>query len=456
MTSSGVRRVIWVVGDQGISGLTNVAATVIVARSVSNEAFGAYSVGFIVYILALGGSRGLVSQPLTVRFSSRNVPRDVVAGVAGAAGLIGFAVGFVAVAAGIVLGGEVGGVLCAVGLFMPALLLQDTWRFLFFTTGHPLRAVANDLAWGVLQVVVMGAVVTAGGGAVALAAAWAGSGAVAALVGVGQTRVVPCLRRAAPFVRSQADIGPWFAIEFVFHTGASQVTTLALGGMLGTAGVGALRGGQTLFGPFYLAMTGLMSAAVPEGARLRARAPARVLTLLRAMSLVLAVVAVVWGGTLLVVPDRWGAAFLGDTWQSARQLLLPLVVGALGYAVASGGVTGLRIRGAAREGLSVRVVVGVLTLVAGVGGGAVREVEGAAWGLALGSWATAIGTWWMLDRVLTRPAHMASTSARSRRRSGITPSSAPRRWRSATSSDRTNAHDGVGPPGTAPASRGPG
>ncbi len=454
MISAGVRRVLWVVGDQGISGLTNVTATVIVARSVSSEAFGAYSVGFIVYILALGASRGLVSQPLTVRFSSTEVTRDVVAGAAGAAGLIGVAVGVVAVMVGIVLGGEVGAVLGVVGLLMPALLLQDTWRFLFFTIGHPRRAVANDLTWCVLQVVLMGAVIMAGGGSVALAGAWAGSGAAAALVGVGQTGVRPRTRSAAPFLRSQADLGPWFAIEFVFHTGASQLTALALGGMFGTVGVGALRGGQTLFGPFYLAMTGLMSAAVPEGARLLTRSPSRVLTLLRMMSLVLVAVAGAWGGMLSIVPDHWGVALLGETWQSARQLLLPLAVGAVGYAVASGGVTGLRVRGAAREGLSVRVVVGLLTLAAGVGGGAVAEVDGAAWGLAVGSWATAFGTWWMLDRVVSRPAHMAPSMAGSRGHTGIRRSSASRQWRSATSSGRTSAHDGAGPQGRASASRG--
>jgi len=388
----------WVVGDQALSGLTNVAATVVVARSVSSQEFGAYSVGFVVYILALGVVRGLVSQPLAVRFSTAAVPRDQVAGAAGATLASGGAMGLVVVAVGILLRGDTGAVLVVVGALLPALLLQDMWRFLFFTSGEPHRAVAIDLFWAGMQVVLMGSVVVLDGGLAALTAAWAGAGTVAATLGIRQTRVRPDLRLAMPFLRAQADIGPWFATEFVFQTGSSQVTTLVLGALIGTVGIGAIRGGQTLFGPFYMTMTGLMSAAIPEGARVLSRTPRRVVPLLRSMSAALVVVALIWGMVVELMPDAWGRALLGDTWEGAHELVLPLVVGAVGHGVASGGVTGLRIVAAARESFRVRVVVGTATLVAGVAGGVVGDVQGAMWGLAAGSWATAVGTWWTFGR----------------------------------------------------------
>ena len=58
----GVRRTAWTVVDQAVSGTSNVVATLVVARSVPSEGFGAFSVAFIAYVLALGVERGLVGR----------------------------------------------------------------------------------------------------------------------------------------------------------------------------------------------------------------------------------------------------------------------------------------------------------------------------------------------------------------------------------------------------------
>jgi len=399
LRSAGARRIAWVIGDQALSGFSNVAATVVIARSVSSSAFGVFGVGFIVYVLALGLVRGLVSQPLAVRLSAQGAARSDIAGAAGAAVAVGAFVGAVVVVIGVALGDEIGAVLMVVGAFLPALLLQDTWRFVFITVAEPSRAVLVDLVWAALQLVMMGVVLAAGGGLVALVAAWAVAGGLAAGAGGLLTDVWPDVRRALPFLRSHLDLGPWFATEYAFNTGSSQITALVLGGVIGTAGIGAIRGGQTLFGPFHLAMTGLMSAAVSEGSRLLVRSPRRLLPLLRTMSLALIAVAAVWGVALLLTPDAWGRALLGDTWPGARSLVVPLVVGSGGLAAASGGLAGLRILGAAQEGLRVQVVAGTVTFVVGVAGGLARGVEGAVWGLAVGAWGVAAGAWWTLDKL---------------------------------------------------------
>ena len=413
MRPSPARRTAWVIGDQALSGVTNVAATIAVARSVSSQAFGAFSVGFIVYILALGVVRGLVSQPLAVRRSASGVSRDQMAGAAGAALVTGAAIGLPLAGIGIVIGGDVGLVIAVVGAFLPFLLLQDTWRFVFITTGRPGRAAAIDGAWAIAQVLFMGAVLLADGGLVALVVAWTASGAVAGGVGVVMERTLPSAHGAVDALRTHADLGPWFAAEFVFDTGSSQVTTLLLGGTIGAVGIGAIKGGQTLFGPYYLAMTGMMSAAVPEGVRLVARAPGRLVPVLRSMSGVLALIAVAWAAAVAAMPDAcWGRALLGDTWDGAERLVIPLGAAAAGHAIASGGVIGLRVAAAARESLALRVAVGVVTLVAGIAGGVAAGVQGAMWGLAVGSWATAAAAWWTFLRVT----HRAPRDQRAERR----------------------------------------
>src|SRR5262245_53463222 len=71
----------WGLADQALSSLTNFALGVLAARSLPAEAFGAFSVSFTGYLLASAIGRGLVSQPLTVRYS-RASPSEWRRGVA--------------------------------------------------------------------------------------------------------------------------------------------------------------------------------------------------------------------------------------------------------------------------------------------------------------------------------------------------------------------------------------
>ena len=64
-----VRRVGWGVGDQALSSLTNFFMGILVARTVSPDDFGAFSLAFGAYVLALVVSRGLTGEPLVVRHS---------------------------------------------------------------------------------------------------------------------------------------------------------------------------------------------------------------------------------------------------------------------------------------------------------------------------------------------------------------------------------------------------
>ncbi len=122
------------------------------------------------------------------------------------------------------------------------------------------------------------------------------------------------------------------------------------------------------------------------------------------MSAALGAIAVAWAACLLALPDDWGSALLGDTWQEAASLLVPVGVACVGYGLASGGDTGLRITAAAKESLRIRVSVGLLTVAVALAGGVVGGVRGAAWALAVGPAVTAVASWRSLLGVLGRPA----------------------------------------------------
>ena len=65
-----LRRTVWSLGDQAVSSLTNVALTIMVARSVSAAEFGTFSLLLAMYLVCVTVVRGLTSEPLLVRFSA--------------------------------------------------------------------------------------------------------------------------------------------------------------------------------------------------------------------------------------------------------------------------------------------------------------------------------------------------------------------------------------------------
>ncbi len=424
---AGVRRGAWVVIDQGVSSLTNFAATVLVARSVDPDEFGSFGAGFVVYLLVVGVARGLVAQPLTIRASAlddRCEQRAEAARAMGAALLVGGVSAIGVMACGWGVGGATGAVLVVMGLCMPGLVAQDTWRFVFFTLGTPQQAVANDLVWLVVQLALMGAaLLMSTTSVVLLAAAWSGSAVIAALYGMRQSALVPEVGQAVAYVTRHLELGGRLGMEFLFQNGSTLVTTLVLGLVVGTAGLGSLRGASTLFGPFYVLITGLQAAAVPEGSRLLARGSPQLMRLLRTMSAGLAGAAVFWGLVLMGLPDGWGAAALGETWPAARQLVPATMVIMVGHGLASGGLTGLRVAGDVRSSLRVRVLAGVVAFATGAAGGLVVGVEGGAWGLAVGPCLTAVAAWYLLSA-----SPRASAALRQCRAAGRHPRQSARRY----------------------------
>lgn len=392
--------------DQGVSSLTNLMASMLVARSVTEQLFGAFSFGILIYIIVVNLTRALVSQPLAIRVSARSHQVDEVAAAAGAALVWGAMAGVVVLAAGVAIDGAVGSVLVVVGLLLPALALQDTWRFALFTMGRPLAAVVNDLTWATGLVVLLVAVLSVTDSSVALiVAAWAGAGAVAALLGLWQTGVAPAVGQAQAYVRRHLALGWRFSAEVVVNNGSSHLTMLAVGLITGASGVAAIRGGVMLFGPFTVTVMGLASGGIAEGSRLLARAPHRVVPVLAAISGVLLGIALGWGAVLLMLPSDWGRAVLGDTWPAARQLVVPFTVGTASVAVASGALVGLRVLAAASATLRLGLVTSSAAVVAGVAGAILYGAAGGMYGLAVGGWVNAAGGWWLLMRLQRNDPH---------------------------------------------------
>ncbi|WP_030755929.1 membrane protein [Streptomyces griseus] len=406
-------RLSWGLADQAASSISNFAVGIYVARSLGLTAFGLFSLAWVTYGVVLNVSRGLATDPLVVRFSG--VPdaewRTAAARSSGTALGVGAALGAGSLAAGLALGGSLGAAFACLGAVLPGLLLQDAWRFAFFAAGDGRKAFVNDVVWAVALVPAL-VVAARVGGVPAFLLAWGGSAAVAAAYGCVQSGARPRPGGARAWLRDHRDLGSRYLVENVTNSGASQLRAYGLGAIVGVGAVGVVRGAELLLGPFLAVLMGLSLVTVAEAARVLRRAPHRLGTFCLLLGGGQAVAALLWGGALLLVPDAAGAFVLGDVWDGASGLVVPVTVGVAAAGLGTGAAAGLRALGAARRSLRSQLVASACYVAGGLGGAALAGTSGSAWGVAA---ATSAGSavWWLHLRSALREHHENSlTEAR--------------------------------------------
>ena len=404
MRSPAVRatagRLSWGLADQAVSSMTNFAVGIYVARSLGVTAFGIFSVAWVTYGVVLNIGRGLSTDPLVVRFSgvAHDSWRAAVAKSSGTALRVGLLAGLVCLLAGIVIGGTLGWSFIALGIILPALLLQDSWRFAFFAAGQGRKACANDAVWAAALIPAM-ILATRHGSVVAFVLAWGASGAVAAGYGCFQTGIRPRATGIGDWLRQQRDLAPRYLIENVSNSGAAQIRMYGLGALAGLADVGTVRGAELLLGPFLAVLMGLSLVTVAEAARVLRRSPHR----LRLFCLLLgggqAVAAMLWGiALLLLLSNRVGELLLGEVWHTASALILPATLSVMGVSFCTGAAAGLRALGVARRSLRSQVIASAMFVTGGLVGAFEGGALGSSWGVATSTWLGAV-VWWLHLRV---------------------------------------------------------
>jgi len=412
-------RTIWSLTDQALSSTTNFGITVLIARSFSATALGSFALAYAYYISLLQISRCFTSEPLIVRFS--NSRRDAWHGATLHAASTAIALGGLGTAGGLVIAGLTDGALqqcfLVVSVFLPLLLVQDLSRFGFFAAGRPQAAAANDAVWVALMAVLVLAAHAVGSPTLTwLVFAWAVSGGMAGVVAVLQIGALPQLGHVRGWIATHRDLGIRFAGEFLVYSAAVQATLYIVGAVAGVAAVGSIRAAQTLVGPVSLVFLGVSFGAVPEGVRIAAGSPSRLPRFVSRLSLSLAGVSLSWGVVLLSLPPGVGEAILGDTWPSARDLMVPIVIAVVAEGLNVGPWVGLRALAAAGRSLRGRTVIAAVTMLAGATGSATMGAWGAAAGFAVGSVvATGVWTW---QFVAANAAHGDSMSRMALRKLG--------------------------------------
>lgn len=404
LIAQATRRLGWGVADQAMSSISNFTVNFYIARTLGALDYGAFSLVYVTYGFALNASRGLATDPLLVRFSGvgRQIWKRAVTACTGTAIVVGLVTGACALAAGAVLGGPVGTAFVGLGLTMPGLMLQDSWRFSFFALGRGGHAFLNDAIWTIVLLPTLIVLHKSGHANVFwFVTAWGASAGVAALVGPAQARVRPRPMLAYDWVLRHKDLGFRYLAEGTTSSASSQLRNYGVGAILGLAAVGYVQASNTLMGPFMVIFYGMGLVTLPEAALMLRRSPRRLPLFCAAVSAGLTLLGMAWGLVLLVaLPRGLGHLILGSLWRPTYPLVLPSTFLVLGGCVSTGAGCGLHALGAAKRSLRAMIFSSALLVACGLLGAVVDGAAGTMWGTAFASWVGALLFWWQLRTAL--------------------------------------------------------
>lgn len=396
----------WGAIDQALSSLSNFGLNLCVAHYVGLRSLGEFSVAFAVYFITLSCSRALNTDALVVRFSHApsEIWRSAAGRATGGALASGLVVGVVCAAVGVAIAGSAGGAIAAVGLALPGLLLQDSWRYAFVASGRAREAARNDLVWAMALVPGLALYVATSRPTVAgFIAVWGAAGCAAALFGISQARLRPRPAAALAWWAEQRDLGLRYLGESLGLGVGLQLSVFGIGAVAGIEAVGTLRAGLILFSPFYLIVAGAQLVGVTEGVRALGESVAALRRVCARILLALTLLALLSSLIVVGVPASLGRSLMGANWESARSVIVPFTFSAVAAGATAAAVIGLRATAAARVSLRVSLITAPVVLVGGPLGGALGGTSGAIWGAAAATAVGAVATWVSLTLVLTRP-----------------------------------------------------
>lgn len=398
------RRLSWGVTDQAMCSLTNFLLSAYVARTLGAAEFGAFSLAYVTYGFAINASRGLSIEPLLIRFSGTDLPtwKRAAGECTGTALLVGLGTGTCALVAGALIGGTVGLAFVGLGLMLPGLLLQDSWRYAFFALGRGHLAFINDSIWAAIQIPLLVVMkVTGHANVFWFIIAWGAGGAVGAAVGAVQVHVLPRLAGATSWLVKHRDLGTRFLLENTGGNASDTVRSYGTSSILGLTAVGDIQASAVLMGPFKIIVFGLGMITIPEAAQILRRSPRKLPLFCAAVSIGMGVLASVWALVLMVaLPLGLGHLMLGQIWRAAYPLVVPTALAITAGCVATGASIGMHALSAARRSLRAVLITSVLVVVLALGGALARGVVGTLYGAAIASWLGVLVSWWHFRKAI--------------------------------------------------------
>ncbi len=375
----------WGLLDQVVASGSNFLFVVIAATSLKAHEFGAIAFAFEFYLLSIFVARGVAGDPLASRFAGRDHDglRSPVRGAAAASVLVGTGLGLLVAVGALFADSPLRNVLLVASISLPFLTLQDFVRTALIVQGRVRSTFLNDLFWAVVQVPAMVLVIVINPTAPGVIAAWAGTGGLAALIGLVQLRYGRPLPRSVPgWLKETKDIWPYYLADNLIYGLTSLLLMIVVSATAGLAAMAGFRVAMTVYAPLSLVGRGVIGVAVAMLAR-RRDDPSWVRSRALLISGVLTPLAIIWGLLTLLVPTDLGEVVFGPSWAEAEPLVFLASFVCAGGLFTTGVAAGLRALSAGRRMLTGRLVLSIAGSIAAAVGGVLGQEHGVFLALAI-------------------------------------------------------------------------
>lgn len=386
----------WTLVSTATSSVGSLLLAITVLRHGSAATFGYFGLAFSYYSFVLNLNRAVTGSPtiLLVPKTHRQTLHGEISAAIGAAFVIGISAALVGLAAAPLTPRPT--LIGAFALSLPALMVQDTVRYVYFALRRPRGAAAADAIWTLVQVAGFAILAIAGNrSAPVTIIMWGAAGAAAAAVMTSRLSTGLVARGGLDFVRRHSrDVRP-LVVEMTALGGLDFAIALTVAGVGGAAVLGQYRAGFLLVAPFNVLLAATMLSLVPAGLeRHEAGAPVvgrvvRAALLMMAAAIGLAVFA-------YAMPWSVGVRAFGEDWAAMRHLLMPWIGVIVVLGLSSVAFATLRIHRELRYAMVIRVALVPITVAAVAAAVRLDDARGAvvAYGAtaALGGLAAAHGT----------------------------------------------------------------
>ena len=375
----------WGLMDQGISSVTNLGVSVLIAKLDSRAGFGAYSLAFVGYTLATGIAINLGTVPAMIRdrpdkeAQQQSLDRAVSAGTC-----VGLVFSMALLPIGLLSHDPIRGYFILFGVLMPFLMLQALWRAACFAARDPRAATLCDGIWLAVQGVSSLVLALLGiRSALWYAASWGFGAAAGGVTFSIRARVWPRLTNLRAHLAEYRDLIPNLVGEFIAAAGVNQTLPYILVPIVALAGIAAIKAGNLELGLLNVPLQGLGPLAMAYAVRAFRQGQAELRKLLR--------VCVIGGGALILaygvgvslIPVSLLHHVVGPNAGSAQPLVIPLAIALLGNWTAYVAYMGLRARLDVRITFIIQIGISALLLAGVLVGAVTAGVVGACWGMAV-------------------------------------------------------------------------
>jgi O-antigen/teichoic acid export membrane protein len=405
---SAGRRLSVITVDQLLAGASNVLSSVLAARALGVASFGLFGLTFIAYMMLIGISRGLVSDPLLVHpEDAEKRPGEVI----GSQLLLSLAIAAAVIVFGVLTrlwDPTLGSALIVLGICLPLLMLQDLGRYIGFATQRPIQAIVLDAAWLILLIGAVAALFATDARTLTwFVAAWAGSGALAGLL-IFQQHGLRAIRLDISWLRRTWSFSWRYLVSYVSTQGAALGASSGVGAVAGARSLGGVQGAALLTRPFTVFQQAAIAANIGEVTR-SLRDNRLVRRHVKLTTVVTGTVAALNLVVMLVLPRHIGTIFLGASWHVAHPLLLPTGVQIVCLGILTGPRAGLLGMRQIRKVMVADVLTTGMVVVATFAGVVIDGAKGALWLIALGQAVLAV-YWWLTFLAQTRHAETVASA----------------------------------------------